>query len=149
MNRKRILLVEDDPVVLKIMESRLLAEGFEVIAATDANQAMKSAQEKKPDLMVLDLTLINDTALNGILDGFGLLHWLRYTSGDTDFPVIIHTADTSPKVDLKAAACKVCAVFRKGDNLNELVKAVRKGIFDHLSRHPSSDSAAPPLKLAS
>jgi DNA-binding response OmpR family regulator len=149
MNRKRILLVEDDLVVLKVMESRLLTEGFEVITATDANEAMRSAHEQKPDLMVLDLTLISDSALNGIIDGFGLLHWLRYTSSDADFPVIIHTADTSSRVDIQAEACKVCAVFRKGDDLNDLVASVRKALYDQLIRRPHTEPVPAQLKLAS
>jgi CheY-like chemotaxis protein len=136
MSRERILVVEDDLVVLKVLESKLVAEGYEVVAAADANEAMRAAQGQKPDLMVLDLTLFSDSALNGILDGFGLLNWLRYTLADTNFPVIIHTADISPKVDAQANACKVFAVFRKGDSLTELIAAVRKALNDHKARQP-------------
>jgi DNA-binding response OmpR family regulator len=128
MKRARILVVEDDQLVLKLLSSKLLEAGYEVAEASNANEAMHSAQEQKPDLMILDLTLVNDSSINGIIDGFGLLHWLRYTLADTDFPVIVHTADTSRSIDAKAGACKVFAVFRKGDSMDHLLDEVNNAL---------------------
>jgi len=132
MNNERILVVEDDPVVLKVLESGLRNEGYEVVCARDAHQAAQSAQEQEPDLMILDLTLVNEANLNGILDGFSLLHWMRYFLPDHDFPVIIHTGDPSPAVERHAKETGVYAVFRKGTCLSELLAAVRKALDERM-----------------
>jgi len=149
MSGERILVVEDDLVVSKVLEHTFLAEGYQVVAVADANEAMRAAQNQKPDLMILDLTLVNDSALNGILDGFSLLSWLRYTLADTDFPVIIHTAETSPQVDAHAKAWKVFAVFRKGDCMPELVKAVRAALDDYHAKHPYAEAPPSALQMSS
>ena len=128
MYREKILIVEDDPVVQKVLGARLCAENYEVICARDANQAAHLAEEGKPDLMILDLTLVNEADLNGILDGFSLLHWLRYTLGDIEFPVIIYTGDTSPAVEKHARETGVYAVFRKGQPLDVLMTAIHKAL---------------------
>jgi DNA-binding NarL/FixJ family response regulator len=78
-------------------------------------------------LLVLDLTLLNDSALNGLLDGFGLLRWLRYTlSGDIQFHVIVYTMDSSPTVDEQAKAWQVFAVIRKTETPQVLLRAIRQ-----------------------
>ncbi len=125
---KTILVVEDDPVVLKVLETRLINDGYAVLKARDANEAMVVATNQRPDLMVLDLNLINGDGFTGILDGFSLLAWMRYTLQDVEFPVVIHTSDPSPNLEWRAAEAGVSAVIHKGADLNELSKAVREAL---------------------
>ena len=128
MSHERILVVEDDLIVRKVLESKLRAEGYEAVVVATAMEAVHAAQEKKPDLMVLDLTLVGDSDLNGILDGFSLLSWLRYTLDDSNFHVIINTADPSPSVDSRAVANNVYAVFRKERDLSALLTCIRQAL---------------------
>jgi two-component system KDP operon response regulator KdpE len=129
-----ILIVEDDAVVIRAMEMQLRAAGYKVVAAGSGADAIRATVIQQPDLMILDLTLIEDGALNGLSDGLGLLQWLRHTLPEANFPVIIHTGDTSHNVEKRSRAASINAVFRKGDRPEELLAAVREALDDRKER---------------
>jgi two-component system response regulator MprA len=54
---ERVLIVEDDPPVRRMLERNLSAEGFEVSSAADGGAALAIAEERAPDLVVLDVTM--------------------------------------------------------------------------------------------
>jgi DNA-binding response OmpR family regulator len=124
----QILVVEDDAVVLKALEFALQAEGYQVIGARDSTAAMEVLRRQAPGLMILDVSLIMDSGFSGIADGFSFLGWARYTLGNQNFPVIIHTADKSRSVDQNAIKHGVFAVVRKGSTYNELIGTVRSAL---------------------
>ena len=53
----RILVTDDDSMILKMMRHLLTPEGFEILTCSDGQSAIKSALEDKPDLMILDVNL--------------------------------------------------------------------------------------------
>jgi len=55
--KKKILFIEDDPVLQKTLGQKLKAEGFEVFSAFNGNDGLKLAQKEQPDLILLDLIL--------------------------------------------------------------------------------------------
>jgi len=79
---KKILAVDDDAKVLKILQHSLTREGFEVICATDGFEALERAKETKPDLILLDIMMPG-------MDGF---ETLRHLKEFLDVPVIILSA---------------------------------------------------------
>jgi len=79
---KRILAVDDDAKVLKILQHSLAMEGFEVVCASDGFEALDRAREAKPDLILLDIMLPG-------MDGFETLRRLKEF---LDVPVIILSA---------------------------------------------------------
>lgn len=80
---KTILLVDDEPDLLKLVSSILSDDGFQnIITASSVKQAVATAKTHKPDFAVLDVMLPDG-------DGFELLQQLR---GFTDIPVIFLTA---------------------------------------------------------
>lgn len=81
---KKILIVEDDPILLSTLADNLVAEGFEIIKAEDGEKALAFALEKKPDLILLDLLLPK-------MDGFTVLKNLRRSDWGAHVPVIILT----------------------------------------------------------
>ena len=107
---------------------KLQASGFDTATAATAAEALQSAREQTPDLVILDLSLVTADVLGSIGDGFSALNWLRYRLPGVNFPVIIHTADHSPSVDAKAQANGVSAVFRKGGDLQELIESVQEAL---------------------
>jgi DNA-binding response OmpR family regulator len=58
-----ILVVEDDPDILKLMEAALGGEGYRVATAEDGAEALAAARRERPDLIVLDLMLPRMNAL--------------------------------------------------------------------------------------
>ena len=82
MTTKRILLIEDDPDIVRIVKTYLEFEGFKVVVAYDGKDGLKSALGAPPALVVLDWMLPS-------LDGMEILRHLRST---LDVPVIMLTA---------------------------------------------------------
>jgi len=86
MAKKRILLVEDEPAILKMMTLRLQHEGFEVITATDGEEALKHVLANGGiALILLDLKLPK-------LDGFQVCKQLKTNPTTAKIPVIVFTA---------------------------------------------------------
>jgi DNA-binding response OmpR family regulator len=130
MNGESILIVEDDAVVSRALTKRFRAAGYKVVAAGTSADAIRATVIQQPDLMILDLTLVQNE-LAGLNDGLGLLQWLRYSLPEAKFPVIIHTGDSSHNVERRARAAGVDAIFRKGDSPGELLATVREVLDAH------------------
>ncbi|MCC6957909.1 MAG: response regulator transcription factor [Anaerolineales bacterium] len=77
-----ILVVDDEPRYLRLMEANLVTEGFIVIKATNGQEAVDQVVERHPDLVLLDVMM-------PVLDGFGALERIREFS---NVPIIIVTA---------------------------------------------------------
>ncbi len=65
----KILVVDDDPVVTKLLETRLRANHYEVLTAADGEEGLHVAKTGRPDLIILDVMLpkINGSVVCGIL----------------------------------------------------------------------------------
>ena len=81
MSRK-VLVVEDEPVLLETLDYNLSREGYEVSQATDGYRALEIARSEQPDLVVLDIMLPG-------MDGFEVCRILRQ---ETNVPILMLTA---------------------------------------------------------
>ena len=82
---KRILIVEDDPSVLRATSYILEKEGYEVLTAQDGLEGLKKAREDNPDLLVLDVMLPG-------IDGFEICHSLRGEPQTAELPILMFSA---------------------------------------------------------
>ncbi len=57
MEKKKILVVDDEPDAVRMMEVRLLHEGYEVLKAYNGAEAVKIARKERPDLILLDIMM--------------------------------------------------------------------------------------------
>ncbi len=92
-----ILVVDDDPGIVKVVRAYLEQAGFRVLVAQDGKRAMQIARHEKPDLVILDLMLPE-------MDGWDVCRALRKES---DVPVIMLTArveDTDKLIGLELGA---------------------------------------------
>jgi two-component system response regulator MprA len=80
--QRRILVVDDDPNILKVMQRGLGFEGYRVDVASSGESALVAAREREPDLIILDLMLPG-------LDGFEVCRRLR---GGLNTPILMLTA---------------------------------------------------------
>jgi DNA-binding response OmpR family regulator len=78
----KVLIVDDEPRYLRLMEANLLPEGYQVLKATGGDEAIEIVVKDKPDLVLLDVMM-------PVLDGFSVLDRLREFS---IVPIIIITA---------------------------------------------------------
>ncbi|RAZ80260.1 response regulator transcription factor [Mesorhizobium atlanticum] len=102
--KARVLICDDDPLLLELMEFRLRAKGYEVIKAVDGAEALEKAQQDAPDVVVLD-------AMMPKADGLEVLARIKCDPALSDTPVIMLTA-------------------RKGQK--DIVSALDKGADDYL-----------------
>ena len=85
MNKKRILLVDDEEDLRKMLAFRLEAVDYEVLQAVDGQEGLNKARADKPDLIILDLMLPK-------LDGFKVCRMLKFDEKYKHIPVIMFTA---------------------------------------------------------
>ncbi|MBN2030876.1 response regulator [bacterium] len=83
--RKRVLVVDDDPLVVKILRSPLEKEGYDVSVASHGLEALKCVKEHRPDLIILDI-------LMPLLDGFKVARLLKFDKRFKDIPIIVLTS---------------------------------------------------------
>jgi two-component system alkaline phosphatase synthesis response regulator PhoP len=82
---QKILVVEDEPDIRKLVQYNLAQERFKVLEAEDGEQALKLLQHEKPDLLILDLMLPG-------LSGIELCRILKQTNETARMPILILTA---------------------------------------------------------
>ncbi len=85
MTKKRILVVDDEKQLVDMVKMRLEANGYEVIAAYDGQEAFEAARRENPDLIILDLMLPR-------MDGYKVCGLLKADVRYNKIPIILFTA---------------------------------------------------------
>jgi len=85
---KRILVVDDDPVIVKLLENRLTEKGYKVVSALEAADGLQMAINDSPDLIVLDVMM-------PIINGYNFCHLLKSEEGKKEIPIIFLTSRNS------------------------------------------------------
>ena len=104
MNARRILIVDDDANLLKLLALRLQKEGFEVVEAASGEEALARLAERVPELVITDVRM-------GGMDGHALFEAVNRKH--PSLPVIILTAH---------------------GNIPDAISATRKGVFGYLTK---------------
>jgi DNA-binding response OmpR family regulator len=63
MNKKRILIIDDEEYIIKLLEIRLKEANYECLTCTTTQEGIKAAKTEKPDLIIMDIMLPNITGL--------------------------------------------------------------------------------------
>lgn len=106
---KKILVIEDDPATLRLIDYSLRHEGYQVLTASNGLEGIRKAHNEKPDLIILDVMLPG-------IDGFEICHRLRSEPDTTQLPILMLSAkaqeidkDTGLKVGADAYLAKPAA----------------------------------------
>ncbi|GIG61172.1 putative transcriptional regulatory protein KdpE [Longispora fulva] len=111
----RILVVDDEPQIVRALRINLTARGYEVDLAPDGGQALRSAAQHRPDLVVLDLGLPD-------MDGTDVIRGLR---GWTDVPIIVLSGRTGSQDKVAALDAGADDYVTKPFGVDELLARVR------------------------
>ena len=84
-NTGYLLIVEDDPDILKLLQTTLKFRGYRVVSARNGREGLESVKKERPAIVVADIMMPK-------LDGFGLVHRLRLNPETRDIPVVFITA---------------------------------------------------------
>jgi len=82
---KKILIIDDNPDVVKVVGIRLKMNGYEVITAGDGVEGFEKGKQENPDLILLDVNMPN-------MDGFETLTKLKEDTQTASIPIIMLTA---------------------------------------------------------
>jgi len=124
---KKILVVDDDQIILKTLSIVLVSNGYQVFTATDGPGAATIVAQERPDLILLDLLFPPDAANVGgaLQNGFFVIEWLRRMGEAGDIPIIIISGDKSAKDKKNALATGAVGFFPKPIDRIALLATIR------------------------
>lgn len=93
MERKKILIVEDEAALLYALKARLTVDGYEVLTADSAELGLKIIEQAKPNVIVLDILLPE-------MNGYDFLKKIKNDERFREIPVII-TSNLSAKKEIE------------------------------------------------
>lgn len=126
----KILVVDDDPAIRRLVDLRLQLDDFEVITAGDPEEALRLAEESQPDAIVLDVMM-------PVMDGFEVCRRIRARPGRQ--PVIVMlTARAGTEFMVAGLAAGADDYVVKPPNLDELVERIRSRLRQHFQDAGSS-----------
>jgi len=114
---KKILIVEDDPRSLKVIQMTLRPYGYSLLEATDGEEALKVARSDKPDLIIMDLRLPK-------VSGLEVTRQLRQMSDFSHIAIIAITAYAMKGDKEKAISAGCDAYLAKPINTRELPRLI-------------------------
>lgn len=118
MNPKKILVVDDQPGNVFLLQDRLNREGYEVITAYDGTSGIKVAKEQNPDLILLDVMMPG-------IDGFEACREISSHEETKHIPIILVTALNSSEDTQKGFDCGAFDYIKKPFNKIELMARIK------------------------
>ncbi len=132
MNRRKILLVDDDKELVYGMSVWLKSKGFKVFPALDATSAITMAKKEKPDLVILDMGLPGN--------GYLTMECFTALMPPAHIPIIVMTAGDTSVHREKALQAGAEAFFQKPFDSHQLLAAIENALIDELPEPPEKES---------
>ncbi|MGA9450085.1 MAG: response regulator, partial [Verrucomicrobiia bacterium] len=124
---KKILVVDDDEIILKTVSLKLQGAGYQVFTALDGAGAVAAARKENPDLILLDIGF--PPAVDGVpWDGFRIMDWFHRLDSAKKIPIIIITGSEDPKIKERAASSGAVAFFHKPIDHDDLLMVVHSAL---------------------
>ncbi len=114
----KILIIEDELDIAKVLSKRVTEAGFEVILSSDAYQGIQMAHKQRPDLIILDLMM----PAGG---GLALLKKMKLSVHTMSIPVVVLTASKDEKLKRDVLNEGVEAYLQKPYNAEELINTIK------------------------
>ncbi len=117
--RKRILVCDDDPVILRLLQVNLELEGYEALLANHGEKAVEVATAEHPDLVILDIMMPR-------MDGYEACRLLKANRATQDIPVIFLSAKAQASDIEKGRTFGVDEYLTKPFDPGELLEVVER-----------------------
>src|SRR5579871_1682795 len=125
---KKILAVDDERHIVRLVQVNLERQGYEVVTAYDGKEALEKVASENPDLIVLDVMM-------PYMDGFEVLKTLKKDPTTRDIPVIMLTAKANDADVFQGYKSGVDCYLTKPFNPLELLTFIRR-IFESQENDP-------------
>jgi two-component system, OmpR family, KDP operon response regulator KdpE len=127
-DKKRILVVDDEPQITRVLRTSLAGNGFEVRTADDGHAGLRAAREWQPDLVITDISMPN-------MNGIELCRQLR---AESTLPIIVLSVKGEEKTKVEALDAGADDYVTKPVGMDELLARVRRNLA---RAQPTEDSA--------
>lgn len=117
--QKKILIVDDEEDIQKMLKVRLGQEDYIIVTANDGDQGVKMAEAELPDLILLDIMMPK-------MDGYSCLKEIRRLPKTKNIPVVMLSGKEEEKVRDLFAFQKISGYIEKPFELDEVVKKARE-----------------------
>ena len=114
----KILIIEDEPEQIKLISMRLKANGYDVISAESAGEGLRIAEEKDPDLILLDILLPD-------MSGLDVAESLRSRAKTKEVPIIAITAVGTPDIEEQCKEAGISGFIRKPYESQDLIDKIK------------------------
>jgi two-component system KDP operon response regulator KdpE len=118
MQKKRILVVDDEPQITRVLRTALTGSGYEVRTADDGHSGLRSAREWQPDLVITDVSMPN-------MSGIELCRELR---SESTLPIIVLSVKGEEKTKVEALDAGADDYVTKPVGMDELLARVRRNL---------------------
>jgi two-component system, OmpR family, KDP operon response regulator KdpE len=130
-NHRRILVVDDEPQITRVLRTSLSSQGYDIRVANDGETALEIMKDWTPELVITDLSMPN-------MDGLELCRRIRSVS---QIPIIVLSVRGEERTKIQALDAGADDYVTKPFGIDELLARVRA----HLRRAPAAGSEAPTL----
>ena len=135
-SQKKILVIDDNEIILKTTSMKLQSAGYQVFTALDGSEGVAAVRREKPDLVLLDITFPPD--VSGMSwDGFRIMDWLHRVDETKKIPIIVISGVVEEKNKQRATSAGAVAFFPKPVNFDQMIKVIRATL--------STDTDQPPV----
>lgn len=128
---KIVLLIDDDPTMIEMVEDFLESHGYHVIPATTGEQALTKAEISKPDVLILDVMMPG-------MDGYDTCRHLKKDPRLRGVPVIMFTAGADPKFQQRAFEAGADFCISKPFDLDRFLNVVSMAAAKRVKPSPPS-----------
>lgn len=118
VDRKRILVVDDEPQITRVLRTSLTGSGYDVRTAEDGHSGLRMAREWQPDLVITDISMPN-------MDGIELCRHLR---AEQRLPIIVLSVKGEERTKVEALDAGADDYVTKPVGMNELLARVRRNL---------------------
>ena len=121
---KKILLVEDEEIMINLLEKKLVSEGYEVSVARDGEEGLRKIREARPDLILLDIVMPK-------MGGFEVMDEMQKSPEFKNIPIIVISNSGQPvEIDraqkLGAKDWLIKTEFDPQEVLDKVIKQIGK-----------------------
>jgi CheY-like chemotaxis protein len=128
---RRVLIIDDDKLLRKIVKDILRLAEFEVLEAVDGTEGLDKAEHLHPDVILLDLIMPG-------LDGYEVCCGLKENPTTRDIPVIMVTTSTEVSLNARAYAAGALACIPKPFRREALIATIELALAPG-ARHPKDE----------
>jgi two-component system phosphate regulon response regulator PhoB len=118
-NTKTILIADDEVYMLRLLEATLRKGGYRVIQVRNGEDALKSADVEKPDLIIMDVMMPG-------LDGLSAVHQLKQSDSTAKIPVIVLSSKGHALTKVEAERAGASLFLTKPFSPNQLLAKMQR-----------------------